>query len=359
MVVQQETIPETMQALVLHGVGEWSVETVATPELDEVENVLVKIHAAGICGSDPKMMNGKLDWPPHYPFIPGHEYAGEVVKVGDDVERLDPGDCVFGETHSGCGFCRMCRRGQYQLCENFGDNSTGHRQIGHTMDGAFSEYVSVPQDLLHHLDNAISFSEGALIDTNAIALNCSERGEINAGDTVAVLGTGIIGLCCIQHAKVMGASEVIATGNPVNNELAMELGADYTISYDDDVIEYIRDITDATWADVTLEAVGAEETMRQAVEITRYGGTMSVDGMPAEPNHSIPTREIVKKQLDFRGCRAHSNLAEPSARLVKTGQVDIDPLIAREFPLEAFEEAYETFTEQDGMIRVVLRNNNH
>ena len=356
MAVSEETIPDTMQALVLHDVGAWSVETVETPGLDEVENVIVKVRAAAICGSDPKMMNGKLDWPPEYPFVPGHEYAGEVVAVGDDVERFEPGDRVFGETHSGCGFCRLCRRGQYQLCENFGDNSTGHRQIGHTMNGAFAEYASVPADLLYHLDESIAFAQGALIDTNAIALNCSERGEIGAGDTVAVLGTGIIGLCCIQHAKVMGASRIIATGNPVNNELAAELGADYTIPYDEDVVGRIEEITGGEWTDVTLEAVGVERTMRQAVGITRYGGTVSVDGMPAESEHSIPTREIVKKQLDFRGCRAHSNLAEPSARLVKTRQVELDSLVAGEYPLTEFEEAYETFTETDGTIRVVLRN---
>lgn len=356
MAVATETIPDQMSALVLHDVGEWSMETVDTPELTEVEDVLVKLRAAAICGSDPKMMTGKLDWPPTYPFIPGHEYAGEVVAVGEDVERLEPGDRVFGETHSGCGFCRACRRGQYQLCDHFGDNETGHRQIGHTLNGAFAEYAAVPADLLYHLDESISFPEGALIDTNAIALNCSERGEIHAGDTVAVLGTGIIGLCCVQHARSMGASQVIATGNPVNNELAAELGADVTIPYDEDVVERVRELTDGAWADVTLEAVGVEATMRQAIEVTRKGGTVSLDGMPAEPDHSIPTREIVRKQLDVRGCRAHANLAEPSERLVRTGQVDLEPLIAREFPLVDFKEAYRTFTEEDGMIRVVLRN---
>jgi L-iditol 2-dehydrogenase len=355
MAVELDAIPEQMTALVLHAVGEWSVETVDTPELTEVENVLVRLRAAAICGSDPKMMTGKLDWPPHYPFIPGHEYAGEVVAVGEDVDRFQPGDRVFGETHSGCGFCRACRRGQYQLCDHFGDNETGHRQIGHTLNGAFADYTAVPADLLYHLDDAISFPEGALIDTNAIALNCSERGDIHAGDTVVVLGTGIIGLCCVQHATAMGASRVIATGNPVNNELAADLGADHTVAYDEAVVERVDDLTDGRGADVTLEAVGVEATMRQAIEVTRKGGTVSLDGMPAEPEHAIPTREIVRKQLDVRGCRAHANLAEASARLVRTGQVDLQPFISGEYPLSAFQEAYRTFTAEDGMIRVVLQ----
>lgn len=347
--------PDRMQALVLHDVGEWSVETVETPTIDDVENVLIRIRAAAICGSDPKMMHGKLPWPPSYPFVPGHEYAGEVVTTGPAVDRFAPGDRVFGETHSGCGTCRMCRRGQYQLCENFGDNATGHRQIGHTLHGAFAEYAAVPEDLLYHLDDSIPFAEGALIDTNAIALNCSERGGIGAGDTVVVLGTGIIGLCCVQHATALGASRVIATGNPTNNDLAADLGADHTIGYDEDVVARVEAITDGTWADVTLEAVGTEETVRQAIEVTRHGGTVSLDGMPAAETHSIPTREIVTKQLDVRGCRAHSNLAEASARLVRTGQVRLSPLIGGEFALADFDTAYETFTGEDGDIRVVLR----
>jgi len=356
MATATKQTPDRMQAVVLAGPGEWSIESVEVPALDPVENVLVRVRAAAICGSDPKMMTGRLDWPTHFPFVPGHEYAGEVVAVGDGVGRLAPGDRVFGETHSGCGFCRACRRGQYQLCEHFGDDATGHRQIGHTMDGAFAEYVAVPADLLHPLDDGLSFPEGALLDTNAIALNCSERGGIRAGDRVVVLGTGIIGLCCVQHARAMGASQVVATGNPVNNELAAELGADHTVAYNEDVVERVRALTDGEWADVTLEAVGVEASMRQAIEVTRKGGTVSLDGMPAEAEHSIPTREIVRKQLDVRGCRAHANLAEASARLVRTGQVDLAPLVAREFPLADFEDAYRTFTEEDGMIRVVLRN---
>ena len=356
-VTTAETVPEQMQALVLHGDGDWSLETVDTPELGEVENVLVKMRAATICGSDPKMMEGDLPWPPEHPFIPGHEWAGEVVAVGDDVHRFEPGDRVFSETHSGCGFCDMCRRGRYQLCENFGNNEVGHRQIGHTLDGAFAEYVAVPEDLLYHLDDSISWPAAALIDTNAIALHCTARGEIDPGDTVAVLGTGIIGLCMVQQAQAVGASEVIATGNPENNELAADLGADHTIPYDADVVSEIRDLTDGIGVDVALEAVGVETTVQQAIDVTRKGGTVSLDGMPTDPSFDIPVGEVVKQEIDVRGCRAHANRAEASERLVRTGQVELEPLVTHEFPLSEFETAYETFTEGDELsIRVALRN---
>ena len=357
MTATVEPIPEEMDAVVLHEPGSWSLERVETPGLTDVEDVVCRVRAAAICGSDPKMMTGKLDWPPRFPFVPGHEWAGEVVAVGPDVRRLEPGDRVFSETHSGCGFCRMCRGGRYQLCEHFGDLEVGHRQIGHTLEGAFAEYVAVPADLLHPLDDGIGFPVGALLDTNAIALNCSRRGSIAPGDTVAVIGTGIIGLCCVQHARAMGASEVIATGNPVNNELAADLGADHTFDYrGDGVTERVVELTDGRGVDVALEAVGVEASVRQAIEVTRKGGTVSLDGMPAVADLTLPVRTVVKNELDVRGCRAHANLADASADLVRTGQVDLERLVSREFPLADFETAYATFTGTDGVIRVVLRN---
>lgn len=350
-------IPEQMQAMVLHDRGEWSMETVERPELTDVENVICKMRATTICGSDPKMIEGRLPWPPEHPFIPGHEWAGEVFAVGDDVQRFDPGDRVFSETHSGCGFCERCRHGEYHLCEHFGDNEVGHRQIGHTLNGSFAQYVAVPEDLLYHLDESISWPAAALIDVNAIALHCTVRGEIEPGDTVAVIGTGIIGLCCVQQAKAVGASEVIATGNPRNNELAAELGADHTIPYDADVTGEILELTDGIGVDVALEAVGIETTVQQAVDVVRKGGTVSLDGMPTEEYFELPVGEIVKGEIDVRGCRAHANQAEASERLVRTGQVHLEPLVTQQFPLSEFPEAYETFTQGDELsIRVALTN---
>ncbi|MFC7214477.1 zinc-binding dehydrogenase [Saliphagus sp. GCM10025334] len=352
-----EPIPRQMEAVVLHEVDDWSLETVEVPGLTDVENVVCRVRATTICGSDPKMFAGKLPWPPEYPFIPGHEWAGEVVAVGEDVHRFEPGDRVFSETHSGCGFCTQCRRGNYQLCESFGNNEVGHRQIGHTLNGSFAEYVAVPEDLLYHLDDSISWPAAALIDTNAIALNCTVRGEIDPGDTVAVFGTGIIGLCCVQQAQALGADRVIATGNPRNNELAASLGADHTVAYDADVVSEIYDLTDGTGVDVALEAVGVEESVRQAIEVTREDGTVSLDGMPTEDYFRLPVADIVKREIDVRGCRAHSNLAEASERMVRSGAVELGSLITHEFPLEAFTKAYETFTGGDDLaVRVALRN---
>jgi L-iditol 2-dehydrogenase len=353
-----ETIPDSMKAIVLHGPDDWSMETVDTPEVDEVENVLCKVKAGSICGTDPKIFAGDVDgWPPEYPFIPGHEWSGEVVDVHDDVDRFEVGDRVFSETHSGCGHCEMCRKGRYNLCDNYGDFDSGHRQIGHTMDGSFAEYVSIPADTLYKFAESTSWSEGALLDTNAIALQCTVRGNIEPGDDVAVIGTGTIGLLLLQHAVAMGAGSVIGIGSPSRNKLATKLGADHVISYkDDDVVEQVRDLTDGTGVDVTLEAAGSEVGYQQSVWMTRKGGTISLDGIPNTNLLKVPIADLVKEEIDFRGARAHANKAEASARMVENGQTDVDSLITHEFDFDDFEEAFSTFkNREDGAIKVVCK----
>lgn len=352
-----EAIPESMDAIVLDGANDWSMKTIDTPEPDEVENVVCKVEAASICGTDPKIFANDVDgWPPEFPFIPGHEWSGTVVETHENVESVEPGDRVFGETHSGCGYCDMCRGGRYNLCENYGDFSTGHRQIGHTMDGAFAEYVSVPADTLYSFDESISWEEGALLDTNAIALQCSIRGKVEPGDSVAVIGTGTIGLLCLQHAKAMGAGQVIAIGSPKRNPLAEELGADTTISYKaSDVVGEVKSLVTGSGVDVTLEAAGSQASFQQAVEITRKGGTVSLDGISKTRLREIPVNDLVTEEIEYRGARAHANKAKPSAEMVKNGQTDVASLITHTFDFEDFETAWEYSTQRkDGAIKVAL-----
>ncbi|WP_254533898.1 zinc-dependent alcohol dehydrogenase [Natrinema gelatinilyticum] len=354
---RSQQVPAEMRALVVETAGNWSIEMVETPEIDDVDNVLVEVETVSICGTDPKIINGYVDgWPPSFPFIPGHEWSGRVVEVGEDVERLASGDRVFAESHHGCGHCERCREGKYNLCENYADFEAGHRQIGHTSSGTYAEYAAVPADTLYHLDEELSWREGALLDVNAIALYLTERGKVSPGDTVAVFGTGTVGLLAVQIAKAMGATTVIGVGNPQRNHLAEELGADYTISYkDDNVVKQIFDLTDGLGVDISLEAAGQGVAFRQAVEVTRKGGTVSMDGIPNENLQEIPMADLVTNEIEFRGCRAHANRADASARLVKNGRVEVDPLFTHEFDFEDFHEAYETFTERkDDAVKVAL-----
>jgi L-iditol 2-dehydrogenase len=223
------------------------------------------------------------------------------------------------------------------------------------MDGAFADYVTVPADSLHRLPESISWEEGALLDTNAIALQCSERANIAAGDTVAVIGTGTIGLLLVQQAATLGATEIVAIGNPVKNELAAELGATHTVSYERDVVEEVLEFTDGVGADVVLEGVGITQTVRQAMDMVRKGGMVSLDGVPTEALSAVPIADVVKYEVDVRGNRAHANLAGPSAALVESGQVDVESLITHRFTLSEFDDAYAAATDPEAdAIRVVM-----
>ncbi|RQG87819.1 alcohol dehydrogenase [Natrarchaeobius halalkaliphilus] len=353
----QAALPTDMDALVVEEAGEWSIETVETPNIDQTDNVLCKVDTVSICGTDPKIFHGDVDgWPPSFPFTPGHEWAGTVVETGEDVSRLSPGDRVFAETHHGCGYCENCRNGKYNLCENYGDFDSGHRQIGHTSSGAYAEYIAAPADTLYHLPESISFTEGALLDVNAIALYLAERGNIGPAANVAVIGTGTVGLLAIQNAKALGAGNVIAIGSEDRNTVGAELGADHTIPYtDDDVVEQVMELTGDVGVDVTLEAAGTSSSFSQAVAITRKGGTVSLDGIPKVNHQEIPMADLVTEEIEFRGCRAHANLAEASARLVENGTVDVSALVTHEFSFNEFETAYETFVDRhDGAIKVAL-----
>ena len=180
-----------MRALVLTSPGAFEVREVPVPKPGPHE-VLCRIRGVAICGSDPEIIRGGLagTWPPSYPFIPGHEWSGEVVEAGDGVLGFKPGDRVAGEAHKGCGYCRNCLQGRYNLCENYGRPETGHRHYGFVSQGAYAQYNVYSIRSINHLPQAVSFREGALVDTAGVTLHGMELTGITPGGTVAVIGPG-------------------------------------------------------------------------------------------------------------------------------------------------------------------------
>ncbi|MFQ5861455.1 MAG: zinc-binding dehydrogenase, partial [Dehalococcoidia bacterium] len=204
---QAETTASRMDALVLAGPGQFVVQQVDVPQPGRME-LLCRVEAASICGTDQHIIEGHTRgrWPRSYPFIPGHEWAGTVAALGEGAELLGwkVDDRVAGTSHAGCGYCRMCRTGRYNLCENYG-NLALHRQYGHYVNGAFAQYVVHSVKSVFPLAEALSFEEGAIVDTASIALWTVKRGKINAGDMVVILGPGAMGLLVAQCAAALGA----------------------------------------------------------------------------------------------------------------------------------------------------------
>lgn len=221
---------QTMKAVVLHGPDDYAVENVAIPEPGYGE-VLVEIRSVAICGSDPGIFRGdvrKDNWPPYYPFIAGHEFAGKVVKLGEGVGALKIGDRVAGEAHCGCGICDMCKQGFYNLCRNYG--RAGHHHYGHFTQGCYAQYQVYDQKALTVMPDAVSYDEGAMADTAGTAYNGIHLVGIVPGGWTLVIGPGPMGNMLAQMAKAMGSKTIVVGYNDADRlKVAKEVGADHVI----------------------------------------------------------------------------------------------------------------------------------
>lgn len=348
----------TMRAAVLNEPGDLELRTVPIPEPESGE-VLVRVRACGVCGSDIEIRDhGWLQEGTEYPLIPGHEWTGEVIATGPETYEFEVGDRVADETHSGCGYCRNCKVGRYTACLNYGQREKGHKHFGFTVDGGYAQYCAIRERNLHHLPEELSFQEGTLITTAACSLYGVERADVQAGDFVAILGPGPIGLTAIQCARYAGAGTVLVTGTRESRlDVAEEIGSDYTVNINEnDPVERAQELAGEGGPDVVIETAGVHETIRQAIEMVRPAGRIGIIGNPGEGNTPIPTQEIVNGDLDVYGVKAQGqNSAERITRLMACRDVNCDPLITHEFELEELHEAMRVFEEREGgAIKVVV-----
>lgn len=356
------SVPTTMRALVLTGPGEFEMRDVPTPAPGDDE-VLCRVRSVAICGTDPKIVKGAFAgmWPKSYPFIIGHEWAGEVVAHGSGVaaspvtaERLAVGTRVAGEAHCGCGACSNCLSGHYTICGNYGDAAAGHRHYGFTTQGAYAEYVVSAAKSLHRLPDELSYDEGAMLDTAGVSLQGVRRGRVGVGDTVVVTGPGPVGLLTQQYASAAGAERVLMVGRGARLRQAFEMGAvpvDYEV---EDPVQRVLELTEGRGADVVIECAGSKAACVQSVGMTTKGGRLVMNGIPTEPVE-IPWAKIVLDEIDMLGVRANPNTSVPALALIANGAVKVRPLVTHIFPLDEFAGALSTFVERrDGALKVVL-----
>lgn len=351
-------IPTTMRAAVTRDWNDIRIEEVPVPALEPGE-VLVRVGACGICGTDLKIVAGvyKGSWPPALPFIQGHEWAGTVAALGDGVMGLQVGDRVAAENHKGCGMCANCRRGRYNLCEVARSKGRAYKLYGHSAQGAFADYAARPAGLLHKLPDAVSFEEGTIVNQGALGLHAIRRCRIEPGDTVAVIGPGLVGLITVQLAKAVGATRVIVAGRAPRLELAKELGADDVVDISQtNTVEGIRALTHGNGADCAFECAGAPESVIASIHCVKRGGRVALVGLTGNKEVAFNTDRIALDEVDVFGVRSSPNAYPELINLIAAGKVNVKKLVSRVYPLEQISDALDAFRKREGgAIRMVIK----
>ncbi|WP_336023619.1 NAD(P)-dependent alcohol dehydrogenase [Halobellus salinisoli] len=316
-------------------------------------DVLVAIREVGICGSDVHYYNhGRIgDYVVEDPLILGHESAGEVIAVGDDVSDLEPGDRVALEPGVPCRRCAHCKRGEYHLCEAVEFMATPPH------DGAFAEYVAWPADFAYKLPESVSTLEGALCEPLSVGIHAVRRGNVATGDTVLVTGAGPIGLLVADAARAAGATDVLITDIvPEKLEYARDRGIDRAVnvaetSLDDAVDEY----TDGVGADVVVEASGAEPSIRSTLDGVRRGGTVVLVGLADEAEVPFDVLDVIDNELDVHGSFRYANTYGAAIDLLADDVVDVADMVDFEASLSNIDDAFDRAMEPTvikGMISV-------
>jgi len=296
------------------------------------EDLLIRVKACAICGSDVKGYTGKTGRR-QPPIIMGHEASGVVEAVGGNVAGFVPGDRVCFDSTVYCRRCAYCLRGMPNMCER--RQVVGVSEGTYRRHGAMAEYVLVPYWIAVHLPDNLSFAQAALIETVSIGVHAANRTSVRLNDTVVVVGAGAVGLTALQAIRLRGAGKVVVTDlSPWRLDLARRFGADVVIRADrPDLLDRLRQATGREGADAVIEAVGVQASVDTALEITRKGGVLTLIGN-VTPRVEVGLQTIVVREITVRGTCASNGEFPDCVALVTSGRIKVDPLITERARLE-------------------------
>jgi L-iditol 2-dehydrogenase len=341
-----------VKALVLADYNRFEIQDWPTPELGP-EDVLLKVSACGICGSDVHGMDGSTGRRKP-PIIMGHEAAGTIARLGENVVGWAVGDRVTFDSTINCGKCWYCRRGQINLCDN-------RRILGVSSDesrchGAFAEYVAVPQHILYRLSDSVSFRHAAVVEPLAVAMHAVRITPVSLGDTAVVVGAGPIGLLLVQTLRAAGCSRIIVVDlDRKRLDLARSMGAENClVSKETDVPAEVMRLTGGRGADVAFEAVGIAPTVQTAMSCLRKGGQLTLVGILAS-KIEFPLTTAVTRELVVRGSYISCGEYPACLDLMARGMVDVAPLISAVAPLSEGAEWFQRLhAGSEGLMKVIL-----
>jgi len=329
-----------MKALVYHGNHNISLDDVPMPTIRDDRDAILKVELSTICGSDIHIKEGIV--PVKEGTILGHEFVGEVVETGTGVRNIRVGDRVAANCITSCGNCFYCKRGFINHCED------GGWQFGYTIDGGQAEYVRIPHadSGLYKIPDGVSYKDvlytGDILSTGYFG---AERGEIQPGDIVVVIGSGPVGMCAMMSARLFGPALIVAV-DTIDERLAVAKAngcADITLnSIRDDVIGTILGLTDGRGADVSLEAAGVKATFDLAWQVVRPNGHVSIIALYGA-TQELPMQDMGGKNLTIRSGWVDSVHMPELIRLIAGGRIKTDFLATHEAPLNDILNGYDIF----------------
>jgi alcohol dehydrogenase len=342
-----------MRAVTFQAPGEVQVDQVPEPELLAQDDAIVRVEASGICGSDLHIYHGRVQIEPG--FVIGHEFVGEVIAAGDDVNRVAVGDRVLGTYGTACGECFFCRREEFHKCDE--SRVYGHGKTLGSLQGAQAEQVLVPHAnlTLRRVPDGLS-DEVALFagDVMGTAYHAIDSRPLAEGETAAILGMGPVGLCAVQAAKAAGASAVIAI-DTVEDRLRMaeSFGATPVHLTEQDPRGEVKKLTDGRGVDLAVDAVGHPEALDLALRLARKAGTVSATGVYAE-RVEVHMGVLWIKALTLTS--GHANVIkhlDPVLELLSSGKLDPSPLVTHHMKLDEAPEAYRVYDNREAL-KIVL-----
>lgn len=341
-----------MRVAVYYNNHDVRVEERPVPSIGRNE-VLVKVWASGICGSD------VLEWYrlPKAPIVLGHEISGEIVQLGQEVEKWKVGQRVFVSHHVPCNMCRYCLSDHHSVCDTLAKTNFD--------PGGFSEYLRVPEinvrNGMYELPLNMSYEQAVFVEPLACVYRGQQHVGWKPGRRVIVIGAGMAGLLHVQLASLAGAAKVVAVDiNPGRLEMASEFGADHTIIAGPDMIEKLKDVNDGRLAEIVIVATGAKVAIEQAFQAVDRGGAILFFA-PTDPGIKIdmPFNDLWRKEITMTSSYAGSPRDILAAiELISSGRVDVDPMITHRLPLERTQEGFGLVAEAGASIKVVIEPQN-
>jgi NADPH2:quinone reductase len=315
---------------------------IETPSVDG-NDVLVKVRAMGICGTDLHFLRGVRKVA--FPHLSGHEASGEVVATGPLVDAISVGDRVAIDPNIHCGQCWYCRRGRFNLCQN-------KKVLGVSLPGCFSEYVKIKQDNVWKLPDSVTYWQGALIEPLSVALHAFNTSNTKLGENVALFGAGTIGLMLVQLLKKSGAHVTAIDKIGSKLDKALQLGADRVINLSKVSFQSVLD-ENAIYNKV-IDAAGVAETLETSVELAGAGGEVIWLGLPSCDIQINPAR-FLYRELTLHSSLAYTHEFGDALQLIGKGEIELEPLLTHQVPFSEISRAFE-LQSQGASIKSVLED---